>query len=771
MGSNSREVEFNVNAYTARLIGRENVSKLEGAVLEIVKNAYDADAKVFCLYYCEAHDCIYIMDNGVGMEEEIIRKHWMTIGNSSKRSSYVTEKKRVQTGAKGIGRFALDRLADVCNMYTVSSAGGIEWSVDWRDFNGSSNLPEVKARLTDMDEKLLEYVSVESWPNKKMAQLVNSLDFTGNGTVFCLEKLHDEWDSATMSRIKNHLENLLSPDVVLDFKVFFFADDTSPEDAEIISSNIDNFDYRISFQVQGEGVGIRILRNEFDFEPEEETIFKEAGFDKAEQAYFHGKIKELEFSFEQVGEKKNLIGDFWGIFYFNKISTSINDRRRFYYRDISGRRNLTKEFGGIKVYRDHFRVRPYGEYGDNDFDWLELSARKNRSPSGFGSVTGNWRVGAEQIMGVVAISRENTNLEDASNRNGIQEGEGFWQLKRLILIVIQEFERDRQSVGRKLAEYARVKQWRQIRRDRLNRYAVDIGSLYRNIGVQLPVFASDESEIVPVGEPLESDYILELFEEEKGQEIKELRDEVKMLQALATTGILVNMFMHEIRTLTNNIGQELDAAFEAIKYDEDMEAAFENIQRAIVFKKNFAFWFGVTIDSIKKDKRKRKVHNLRNMLTKFLDTWDHILKRENVRFDWECDIDIEIRCFEFDMENIISNLISNSLCSFDREAEMPLEKKEILLNFKKRTEGFLITYEDTGWGLVPKYKERPELILEAIESDRGEQPGEKEVEGTGMGMWIVNKTVKEYNGSIDLSVNRQLKRGFRMLIRIGGQDV
>ena len=49
------------------------------------------------------------------------------------------------------------------------------------------------------------------------------------------------------------------------------------------------------------------------------------------------------------------------------------------------------------------------------------------------------------------------------------------------------------------------------------------------------------------------------------EEIKDLQDELKMLQTLATTGIVTNMFMHEIRTLTNNIGQELDAAYEAIK--------------------------------------------------------------------------------------------------------------------------------------------------------------------------------------------------------------
>lgn len=39
-----KQIPFNVNAYTARLIGRENVSSLDGAILELVKNTYDADA-------------------------------------------------------------------------------------------------------------------------------------------------------------------------------------------------------------------------------------------------------------------------------------------------------------------------------------------------------------------------------------------------------------------------------------------------------------------------------------------------------------------------------------------------------------------------------------------------------------------------------------------------------------------------------------------------------------------------------------------------------
>lgn len=69
------KVPFNVDAYTARLIGRENVSKLEGAVVELIKNTYDADATCCILYYDEKKDILYLADNGNGMTEEIIRNY------------------------------------------------------------------------------------------------------------------------------------------------------------------------------------------------------------------------------------------------------------------------------------------------------------------------------------------------------------------------------------------------------------------------------------------------------------------------------------------------------------------------------------------------------------------------------------------------------------------------------------------------------------------------------------------------------------------------
>ena len=102
------KIPFNVNASTARLIGRENVAKLDGAILELVKNTYDADAKICLIYYNDINNSLIIADNGTGMSEDTIKNNWMTIGNSTKVENFYSKMGRIQTGAKGIGRFALD---------------------------------------------------------------------------------------------------------------------------------------------------------------------------------------------------------------------------------------------------------------------------------------------------------------------------------------------------------------------------------------------------------------------------------------------------------------------------------------------------------------------------------------------------------------------------------------------------------------------------------------------------------------------------------------
>lgn len=136
------KVSFTVSARTAKLIGQENFATAEGAIVELVKNAYDADAKN-CIIIFKNHEeftenpVIYIVDNGIGMTSDVIKTNWMKIGTDDKLQNYMSEGGRVKTGAKGIGRFALDRLGFSSEMRTVSMepAEGTIWRVEWSDFD------------------------------------------------------------------------------------------------------------------------------------------------------------------------------------------------------------------------------------------------------------------------------------------------------------------------------------------------------------------------------------------------------------------------------------------------------------------------------------------------------------------------------------------------------------------------------------------------------------------------------------------------------------
>ena len=125
------QIPFTVSAKTARLIGQENFSNAEGAVIELVKNAYDADASISVVFIDTAFDNLYIIDNGDGMTAKIIKESWMIIGTDDKVDTITSKNNRVKTGAKGIGRFAMDRLGYRTQMYSkMKNTEGVSWSID-----------------------------------------------------------------------------------------------------------------------------------------------------------------------------------------------------------------------------------------------------------------------------------------------------------------------------------------------------------------------------------------------------------------------------------------------------------------------------------------------------------------------------------------------------------------------------------------------------------------------------------------------------------------
>ena len=129
----SEKLEYTIEENTiAELLGIQNFTNKESAILELVKNSFDAQAEELNIYF--EKNKIIITDDGIGMNAEDIKKYWMHIGKSTK--GYISydrnNKERVLSGSKGIGRFALSRLGEYISIYSKKNNDNpILWETDW----------------------------------------------------------------------------------------------------------------------------------------------------------------------------------------------------------------------------------------------------------------------------------------------------------------------------------------------------------------------------------------------------------------------------------------------------------------------------------------------------------------------------------------------------------------------------------------------------------------------------------------------------------------
>ncbi|HCL03785.1 MAG TPA: histidine kinase, partial [Lachnoclostridium phytofermentans] len=132
------KMKYKISSRATILLGRESVSKVEGALIELIKNTYDADATLCYVYFDTTEGALFIIDDGTGMTKSVIEDNWMMIGTANKRDEYISGKDRIKSGEKGIGRFALDRLGGICEMYTKNvNDRMIKWTTNWNSFERS----------------------------------------------------------------------------------------------------------------------------------------------------------------------------------------------------------------------------------------------------------------------------------------------------------------------------------------------------------------------------------------------------------------------------------------------------------------------------------------------------------------------------------------------------------------------------------------------------------------------------------------------------------
>ena len=107
-------LQFRVSAELKNILGRDLITSPDIAILELVKNSYDAHASKVEITFED--DFLAIADNGKGMSKNDLINKWLFVAYSAKSDgtedkSYRSKFKRHYAGAKGIGRMSCDRLA------------------------------------------------------------------------------------------------------------------------------------------------------------------------------------------------------------------------------------------------------------------------------------------------------------------------------------------------------------------------------------------------------------------------------------------------------------------------------------------------------------------------------------------------------------------------------------------------------------------------------------------------------------------------------------
>lgn len=767
------QIPFTVSARAAKLIGQENFANAEGAVVELVKNAYDADSQNCIIIFDKNNGVtdIYIIDNGKGMTAEDIETKWMTIGTDDKLLKHSSDSGRIKTGAKGIGRFALDRLGPHSEMITRSAETNQAsiWTVNWKDFERAGaaihNIHATIETNANLDIKLEILNRFGKYP--RIHELLDTVAFD-SGTILKISPARDTWDDEAIERLFENLEVLTPPKEQPDFRIHLFASSRLGEFGEVSSAFYDDYDYRLKANFtasQQRLLTVEVRRNELSIERLEDS-YLEVFQNKRMQEHpftleaFKNGTFTVKIDLDQLSGFNNdlallgKIGDFEFTFYFLKQGINEEgdgDLKTYPYRPFStaNRKAWLRKFSGVKIFRDGFRVRPYGESGQ---DWLRLGDRKAKSPASVGRRIGGYRIGPNQIAGTVKISRlANPCFQDKSGREGIQENDAFELFKNLLLEVISVFEKDRNTIMNCLSELASERNQSAAERKQAEDIANEIldqpeGNTDTAIAVE---GTSKKSE--SRAKHTDTEKLLAKATKHYKHEIDEKNEEIRSLRGLASIGLIISSFAHEVKSLrarleprTEHLEKELKKyiSINQLKAVNTQENPFYMLSLIRNEDLKLKQWLDYSLNSLKRDKRKRTDINIANYFKAFKATWEQALRQRKVELNL---IGMKypplvVKAFEVDLDSIFNNLLSNSLSAFKEKKGN--YSRVITIDWILEESSVVIIFKDNGCGLSQEYRNNPYKIFEYNESSKRDRKGSQI--GTGMGLYIVQLVIEDY---------------------------
>ncbi len=713
-------VRFSVDAGVINRLGKELVGRHETAVSELVKNAYDADATQVNLVFQNAWDnggTLKIVDNGVGMTKEQLIKGFMRLSSSDKIHNPKSPKyNRTRAGRKGIGRFATQRLGNKLTIITQTenSKEALKVVIDWSDFE------------MDMD----------------LASIANTIEVVQKekeeGTDLIIEHLREGWSDAMIKRVYRYTSDLLQPfplskkRITLEkgkidpgFKSAYYRDKIK-EDNKIIDEEEAFLKHALA-EIEGyvleDGQGCWSLKSK--------------KLDFPQEVFLIGKEREIPES------KFNAIkGIHFKCYYFIHLSSLLPARTLSFIKEVANER------GGIRLYRNGFRVLPYGEKLN---DWLGLddssakrvilSSHRNINFFGFVEVTDE--------SGVV--------FDETSSREGLFENEAFNELvdfvQRSIITGVQkvaELRGKKATAGQK----GYVKEITPT--EKVDSAIAKIKKIFDETGNEGDKGSKEgKKKIEDAFEEFED------ARDKEKQEKQELIDEISMLRILAGLGLVIGEFVHEIKRFLPGFDTDIKYLQKIVK---DYPIALDRVNRLDLNVKSFTAYTSYFDKAISRNVfRELEKIEIRDAVNDFKDIIQNDVERAGINLHKPI-IDgfdlFTIPMHTSEWASILFNLYTNSKKAIKRKGS----EGEILIQCGREKDNIYLDFSDNGDGIDKKIEDDIFNEFFTTSSVAGNSASDADtLTGTGLGLKIVRDIIESYGGTIYV---RTPENNFSTTIRI-----